>query len=131
MPQISLKISNNIDISQIDFRSIIMAIHDELGKVPNMDVRTCNSGVVQEAYSYIGLGDDRVTKVYLEILWLENNERTALKKALAKTIMTILENKLVPQIEKQGLTCVPRVRIGSLGSLDQEYHIGVGAARQA
>ncbi len=37
--------------------------------------------------------------------------------------MTILEKTLVPQIEKQNLVCIPRVRIGNLGRLDLDYHI--------
>lgn len=61
MPQISLKLSNNIDTNCINFKTIFAAIHDELGKMPNLDITTCHSGVVQEAYSYVGLGDDSAT----------------------------------------------------------------------
>ena len=128
MPQISLKISHNIDISRINFKDTFALIHDELGKVPHLDNKTCHSGVVQEVYSYIGLGDDKATKVYLEILWLEDSERLALKKELAQNLMNILENTLVPQIEHQGLMCIPRVRIGNLGTLHKDYHISGRAA---
>jgi hypothetical protein len=48
MPQISLKISKNIDIARINFQDVFIAIHDELAKVPDMNVKTCNSGVLQE-----------------------------------------------------------------------------------
>jgi hypothetical protein len=84
---------------------------------------TNNSGVVQEVYSYIGLGDEKVTKVYLEVLWLENSQRSELKKNLSEKLMSILETLLVPQIEKQNLVCVPRVRIGNLGGINQDYLI--------
>lgn len=123
MPQISLKISNNIDIKQINFVDTFKAIHAELGKIPNLDIKNCHSGVIQEVFSYIGLGDNRVTKVYLEVLWLENNERAALKIELAKKLMKILENLLVPQVLKQDLICIPRVRISNLGKLKSDYHI--------
>lgn len=123
MPQISLKISNNIDIHQINFEETFAAIHAELGKIPNLDVKTCHSGVIQEVYSYIGLDDKHATKVYLEVLWLESAERAALKKELARNLMSILENTLVPQIIKQGLVCIPRVRIGNLGIINLDYHI--------
>ena len=114
MPQISLKISNNIDISRINFNDIFSAIHHELGKMPNLDVNTCHSGVIQEVYSYIGLGNNKSTKVYLEVLWLESKERAAVKKELAQHLMNVLDNTLVPLIKQQNLICVPRVRIGNL-----------------
>jgi len=38
MPQLSLKISKNIDINQVDFRKLFTAIHDALRDVPNMDI---------------------------------------------------------------------------------------------
>jgi len=123
MPQISLKISNNIDISCVNFKDVISAIHHELGKMPNLDIKTCHSGVIQEVYSYIGLGDDKATKVYLEVLWLESSERLVVKKELARRLMSILENTLVPQIERQNLVCIPRVRIANLGIVEQDYHI--------
>jgi 5-carboxymethyl-2-hydroxymuconate isomerase len=122
MPQISLKVSNNIDISRINFKDTFAAIHHVLGTMPNLDITTCHSGVIQEAYSYIGLGDDSATKVYLEILWLESSERLELKRELAERLMGILENTLSSQIEKQNLRCIPRVRIANLGTLGQDYH---------
>lgn len=123
MPQISLKLSNNIDIKQINFEEIFSAIHAELGKMPNLDIKTCHSGVIQEVYSYIGLGNQHATKVYLEVLWLESSERAALKKELARNLMTILENTLASQIIKQGLICIPRVRIANLGAINLDYYI--------
>ncbi len=125
MPQISLKVSNNILIDQGTFNVLFAEIHAELGKIPNLDVSTCHSGVVQEVYSYIGLGDESRTKVYLEILWLENSERSALKNTLAKNLLTILENILTPQVNKQGLNCFPRVRISNLGTLNLDYYISL------
>lgn len=123
MPQISLKISNNIDMHQINFEETFAAIHTELGKMPNLDVKTCHSGVIQEVYSYIGLDDKHATKVYLEVLWLKSAERASLQKELARNLMSILENTLAPQIIKQGLVCIPRVRIGDLGIINLDYHI--------
>lgn len=123
MPQLSLKISKNIDINQVDFRTLFAAIHEALRIVPNMDITTCHSGVIQEDFSYIGLGDDRITKMYLEVYWLENTERLAMEKQLAQKLLKILEDLIVPQIEKQNLICIPRVRIANLGTLGQEYHI--------
>jgi hypothetical protein len=92
--------------------------------VTNMDVRTCNSGVIQEAYSFIGLGEENLTKAYLEILWLENPERIAMKTQLAQNLMAALEKELVPLVELQGMICVPRVRIANLGENDEDYFIG-------
>jgi 5-carboxymethyl-2-hydroxymuconate isomerase len=123
MPQITLKISNNIDISVLNFKSVFAAIHDELGKVPGLNIKTCHSGVLQEAYSYIGFDDDKATKVYLEVLWLENDVRQTLKQALGQSLIAILEKTLAPQIEKQHVTCIPRVRIGNLGELGKDYQI--------
>jgi 5-carboxymethyl-2-hydroxymuconate isomerase len=123
MPQLSLKISKNIEITQVDFRGLFVAIHDALRNVPNMDITTCHSGVIQEDFSYVGLGDDKITKMYLEIYWLEDAQRLAMKKKLAQQLMKILEDLIVPQIEKQKLICIPRVRIANLGMLEQEYHI--------
>lgn len=123
MPQISLKISNNIDISPINFKDVFSAIHQELSTMPHLDINTCHSGVIQEVYSYIGLNDAKATKVYLEVLWLESNERLLVKKDLAQRLMNILENTLVPQIERQNLFCIPRVRISNLGALGKDYHI--------
>lgn len=123
MPQISLKLSSNIDISCINFADVFSKIHDELGKMPGLDIKTCHSGVIQERYSYIGLNDTSATKVYLEVLWLENSERLAVKKELAQRLMSILENTFIPQIVRQRLVCIPRVRISNLGALGTDYHI--------
>jgi hypothetical protein len=123
MPQISLKISSNIDISRINFTATFAAVHQELEKIPHLDIAACHSGVIQEVFSYIGRGDDRATKVYLEVLWLESSERLALKRDLAQTLMNILEKTLAPQIQSQNLACIPRVRIANLGVLGQDYHI--------
>lgn len=123
MPQITLQLSKNIDISRIDFKPIFIALHTELGRTPNTDVSTLNSGVVQEQFSYIGLGDELVTKVYLEVLWLESSERAKIKKDLGEKLVVILDRLLVPLIVQQGLICVPRVRVADLGVLGLEYHI--------
>lgn len=124
MPQITLKVSSNIDINLINFKDIFTAIHVELGKMPHLDITTCNSGVLQEVYSYIGSGDEKASKVYLEVLWLESEERAPLKHKLGKQLMNILETMLVPQIIDQGLICIPRVRIDNLGIINLNYHIG-------
>lgn len=123
MPQLSLRISKNIDLAQLDLKKLFIAIYDALRDVPNMDITTCYGGLVQEDFSYIGLGDERMAKLYLEIYWLEDAERLAMKKQLAQKLMKLLEDIVVPQIEKQKLICSPRVRIANLGVLDQEYHI--------
>jgi 5-carboxymethyl-2-hydroxymuconate isomerase len=123
MPQLSLKISKNIDITRIDFQKLFVEIHEALRDVPNMDITTCHSGVIQEDFSYIGLGDVRLTKMYLEVYWLEDEKRLAMKKKLAQKLMKLLEDIIVPQIEEQKLICIPRVRIANLGKLEQEYFI--------
>jgi len=123
MPQIILTLSNNIDITQIDFTSLFVLIHDELKNVPGLDVTTCNSGVVQESFSYIGLGNEKLTKAFLEIRWMDTEERRQVKSQIAAKLMVVLETELVPQIEEQHLICIPRVRIGDLGKLGVEYFI--------
>jgi hypothetical protein len=130
MPQISLIISHNIDIKPINFRAIFAEIHDVLGKVPTLDNRTCFSGVIQESYSYIGLGNEQATKVFLEVQWLESAERKTMKPALAAELMSILSAHLTPALQNQGLICQPRVKISNLGAIDHEYFIyrpGVGS----
>ena len=62
MPQFTLKISNNIDITQVRFHEFFDAVHNVLRDVPSLDVTTCHSGVIQESFSYIGLGDEKRTK---------------------------------------------------------------------
>lgn len=123
MPQLSLKISKNIDMSVLDFRELFEALHEVLRDAPNLDISTCHSGVVQEDFSYIGLGDAKKTKVYLELYWVENESRRVVKKQLALDLMHVLERYMVPQIEKQQLICIPRVRIANLGVLGEDYHI--------
>lgn len=123
MPQITLKLSNNIDISKINYQPFFDVLHTTLGGIPGTHVASCHSGVIQEVYSHIGEGDKKSTKVYLEIYWLENAERALLKPALAGKLMTLLEETIVPQIENQGLTCVPRLRIANLGGFNQDYYI--------
>jgi hypothetical protein len=123
MPQISLRISKNIEMNQVDFQKLFVAIHHALRDVPDLDIKTCHSGVIQEDFSYIGLGDDRLTKMFLEIYWLESEKRIAIKNDVALKLMKILEDIIVPQIEKQNLICIPRVRIVDLGKLGQDYHI--------
>lgn len=123
MPQITLKVSKNIDITQLDLRELFAAIHEVLRSVPNMDITTAHSGVIQEDFSYIGLGDPHLTKMYLEIYWVESEKRAAIKAGLAQNLMKILEDLIVPQVEKQNLVCIPRVRIANLGTLNSDYHI--------
>ena len=123
MPQISLRISKNIDMAQLDFSELFAAIHEVLRDAPYVDVSTCQSGVIQEDFSYFGLGDEKKTKMYLELYWVETEQRIAIKKHLALQLMKILESYIVPQVEKQQLTCIPRVRIANLGTPDQDYHI--------
>ena len=123
MPQITLRISNNIDINSLDLYGLFEAIHEALRTVPNMDVTTAQSGVIHEDFSYTGLGDPRMTKMYLEIYWLENANRLAMKGYLGQSLIKILEERIVPQVEQQNLICIPRVRIANLGVFDQDYHI--------
>ena len=123
MPQITLKLSNNININTIDFDSLFAAIHTELGSVPKMDNRTCFSGIIHEDYSYVGRGDESMPKIFLEILWLETPERSLLKPVLAAKLMEILVNHLKEPLRRQSLTCQPRVRIANLGDVNQDYYI--------
>jgi hypothetical protein len=123
MPQITLKLSNNINITTIDFKSLFTAIHGELGNIPQMDNRTCFSGLVHEDYSYVGRGDESIPKIFLEILWLETPERSLLKPALASKLMEILVAHLKEPLKRQSLTCQPRVSIANLGEVNQDYYI--------
>ncbi|EEZ95961.1 hypothetical protein [Legionella longbeachae] len=124
MPQLTLTISHNIKTDQINFKNLFNKIHDALIVVPNMDVNTAHSGVIQEIYSYIGFNNPKATKVYLELYWMENEERGAMKSALGRKMLDILEKNIVPEVEGQGLICIPRVRIANLGNLNQGYFIG-------
>lgn len=123
MPQLTLTISSNIKTDEINFKSLFDQIHEALKVVPNMDVNTAHSGVVQELYSYIGFGNPKATKVYLQLYWLENEERAAIKPVLGRTLLDILAKSVVPKVEGQGLICIPRVRIADLGRLNQAYFI--------
>jgi hypothetical protein len=124
MPQLTLTISNNINANLIDFKSFFKQIHDALSVVPGMDVNTAHAGVIQESFSYIGFDNPKATKVYLQLYWLENKARAAMKLTLAKTLLNILENTIVQEVEKQGFICIPRIRIANLGELNQSYFIG-------
>jgi 5-carboxymethyl-2-hydroxymuconate isomerase len=124
MPQLTLTISQNINASLIDFKSLFEQIHEALQVVPNMDVNTAHSGVIQESFSYIGFGNPKATKVYLQLYWMESEERAAMKSVLGKTLLDILEESIVPEVVGQGLICIPRVRIANLGSISQSYFIG-------
>lgn len=126
MPQLTLTISQNINANLINFKSLFEEIHNALRIVPNMDVNTAYSGVIQESYSYIGFNNPKAAKVYLQLYWMENEERTAMKSELGKTLLEILEHSIVPEVEGQGLICIPRVRIANLGRLNQSYFIGAG-----
>jgi hypothetical protein len=123
MPQLTLTISHNINASLINFKRVFEQIHEALRTVPNMDVNTAHSGVIQELYSYVGFENLKATKVYLQLYWLENEERAAMKAGLAKTLLGILETCVVPEVTSQGLRCIPRVRIANLGELNQSYFI--------
>ena len=124
MPQLMLTISENINANLIDFKNFFRQIHEALSVVPDMDVNTAHAGVIQESFSYIGFNNPKATKVYLQLYWLENKARTALKVSLGKAFLNILENTIVPEVEKQRLICIPRVRIANLGELNQSYFIG-------
>lgn len=123
MPQLTLTISQNIEIEQLNFKNFFEQIHEALRVVPNMDINTVHSGVVQELFSYIGLNDPKATKVYLQLYWLENEERALMKPALGRALLDILENYIGTEVEKQGLICIPRVRIANLGKVNQSYFI--------
>lgn len=123
MPQLTLTLSQNINTTLINFKNLFEQIHDALRSVPNMDVSTAHSGVIQELNSYIGFGNPKATKVYLQLHWMEDAERQAIKPLLGKKLLHILENSIVPDVVGQGLICIPRVRIANLGFLNHEYFI--------
>ncbi|WP_241969690.1 hypothetical protein [Legionella sainthelensi] len=89
-----------------------------------MDVNTAQAGVIQEIYSYIGFNNPTAAKVFLQLYWMENEERTAMKSDLGKALLEILQHSIVPEVEEQGFLCIPRVRIANLGGLNQSYFIG-------
>lgn len=123
MPQLTLTLSHNINASLINFKSLFEQIHEALKTVPNMDVNTAHSGVILENFSYIGFDNPKATKVYLLLYWMENEARSAIKPALGKKLLEILQQSIVPEVIKQGLLCIPRVRIANLGDLNQSYFI--------
>lgn len=124
MPQLTLTLSKNIDINLLDFKNFFRQVHEALSVVPDMDVNTAHSGVIQESFSYIGFDNPKATKVYLQLYWLENESRAALKSTLGNAFLNIIENSLAPEVTKQGFICIPRVRITNLGELNQCYFIG-------
>lgn len=129
MPQLTLRFSHNINLKLIKLRELFVAIHEVISDAPNMDISTCHSGVIQEVYSYIGFGDERLTKVYLELYWMESEARLLMKDQLGQKLLTLLETVLAPQIEQQNLICKPRVRIANLGKLGRDYHISHRASK--
>lgn len=123
MPQITLKISHNIEMADINFRQLFTEIHDVMGRVPNLDNRTCFGGVIKEDFSYVGRGDDNLTKIFLEILWLETPERVELKPDVASELMPLLLHHFKEPLAKKGLVCSPRIRIADLGEVGKGYMI--------
>lgn len=124
MPQVTLLLSKNIDMEALHLDNFFIKIHALLRTVPNIDVTTVHSGVIQEHFSYIGLGNPIATKVYLQLYWMESPERLAIKASLGRQLMRVLEEIIVPDVVGQGLMCIPRVRIANLGELNQSYFIG-------
>ncbi len=125
MPQLTLTISKNIDANLIDFRDVFRQVHEALAIVPGLDINFAHTGLVQESFSYIGLDNPKATKVYLQLYWLENEARAALKSALGKSLVNVLENTISIAVKKQGLHCTPRVTISSLGELNKGYFVGM------
>ena len=123
MPQVTLLLSNNIELGRLNLKEFFERVHEVLRDAPKMDVHTIHSGVLQESYSYIGINHPTATKVYLQLCWMESPERTAIKAHLGQQLMAVLEKDLAPQIRSQGLLCIPRVRISTLGALNQDYFI--------
>lgn len=123
MPQISLKISSNIDTSEIHFELLFSEIHHAMRIVPDLNVDTCHSGLLQERFSFIGEGDLKKTRIFLEILWLENENRKLIKGKLARNLRAVLNKHLQNSVESQGLNYSPRIRIADLGKIDQDYFI--------
>ena len=123
MPHLTLTLSHNIDVTKIGLRVLFESLHAALDGVPGLDVATCQSGLIQQSYSYVGFGDDKLTKVYLQFEWLDKPGRAELKPMLAERLMSVLENILAPQITKQNLICSPRVHIGTLGVLSEDYYM--------
>lgn len=124
MPQLTLTISNNINANLINFKNLFEQVHGALSDIPDLNVNTAHGGVIQELFSYIGVDNSKATKVYLQLYWLENKARFALKSTLGMKLLSILGQTIVPEVESQGLICIPRVRIAALGELNKSYFIG-------
>jgi hypothetical protein len=124
MPQITLRLSDNIKISAEEAKALLKKLHsvliankDEL----NLDVATCFSGLLREDASYIGFGDETIAKCFYEILWMETPSRVALSPNLSKQLMAVLDEFALQVKEEQNLICMPRIRIADLGAIDQHY----------
>ncbi len=124
MPQLILTLSKNIDLQAIDFKLCFSQIHEALKVVPKMDINTIHSGAIVEESSYIGFGNPKLARVYLQLYWLESPERILIRKSLGNTLISILKNTIVSNVLNQDLLCKPRVRIANLGELDENYFIG-------
>ncbi len=123
MPQLILTLSHNITLTRINFEEFFKRIHEVLATIPDMNVNTAHSGVIQEAFSYIGLNHPKTTKVYLQLHWMENSKRRTLKPELGKALLQVINEVITPEIRQQGLECIPRVRIAPLGDLNESYFI--------
>ena len=127
MPQITLKFSANTKnlIPNSVLESTFIKINQILKEtIPDIDIKSCNSGVLFEEYSFMSDGDPKEAKCYYELQWMENPSRVPLKAVLAEKIMSLLEVVFVPLLAEHGLSCVPRVRIGNLGVRNEDYFIG-------
>lgn len=127
MPQITLKFSANAKnlIPHSVFESTFIKINEIMqDTISDIDIMSCNSGVIFEEFSYMKGGDTKEAKCYYELQWMENPSRVPLKPVLAQKIMSLLELQFVPLLAQHGLTCVPRVRISDLGVRDRDYFIG-------
>ncbi|MBA2655543.1 MAG: hypothetical protein H0U70_00985 [Tatlockia sp.] len=124
MPQLTLTLSKNIDLKASDFESCFSQIHKALEIVPQMDVSTIHSGAILEDFSYIGVGNPKTARVYLQLYWLESPERILIRKSLGNSLMSILKTTIVYDVINQGLLCTPRVKIANLGELHEKYFIG-------
>lgn len=126
MPQITLKFSANTKnlISNSVLESAFLKLNEIFKEtIPDIDIKSCNSGVIFEDYSFLSEGNSKEAKCYYELQWMENPKRVPLKPELASKIMTLLETVFVPLLAEHSLVCTPRVRIGDLGKRDQDYFI--------
>lgn len=124
MPQITLTLSQNIDLRPLDFKRFFKSLHELLETVPNLLLSSCKSGVVHEAYSYVGSGNANLTKLLLEIRWLDSEARRKVKSEVVSQIFECLEREFSEPITAQGLIYKPHVWIVDLGELNQDYFIG-------